>query len=113
MDVIVLDGDSDEDDQQVTIEESSSNAGPPSRPRPSKRRKTETSTTHVSDTAESVSHISDTILEPSVTEAPVAPAALQSGEADSPTLSPQQARILTVRNRQASCFFRHFWRVCR
>ena len=94
MDVIVLDGDSDEDDQQVKIPESSSNAGPPSRPRPSKRRKMEPSTTHVSDTAdlsEDVDHISDTVLEPSATEAPIVPAALPTGEAESPNLSPQQA----------------------
>ena len=94
MDVIVLDGDSDDDDQQVKIQESSSIAGSPSRPRPSKRRKTESSTTHVSDTAdlsEDVDHISDTVLEPSATEAPVAPAALHTGEAESPTLSTQQA----------------------
>ncbi len=94
MDVIVLDGDSDEDDRQVKFHESSSNAGPPSRPHPSKRRKAESSTTHVSDTAdlsEGVDHISDTVLEPSATEAPVVPAALNTGEAESPTLSPQQA----------------------
>ena len=94
MDVIVLDGDSDEDDQEVKGQDSSSKAGPPSRPRPSKRRKTESSTTHVSDTAdlsEEVDHISDTVLEPSATEAPVAPAALHTGEAESPSLSPQQA----------------------
>ena len=94
MDVIVLESDSDEDDQQAKIKESSSNAGPPSRPHPTKRRKTESSTTHISDTAdlsESVDHIGDTVLEPSATEAPVAPAALHTGEAESPTLSSQQA----------------------
>lgn len=94
MDVIVLDGNSDEDDQQFKIQESPSNPGPPSRPRASKRRKTDLSSTHVSDTvdpSEDVDHISDTVLEPSATEAPLAPAAVHTGEAESPTLSPQQA----------------------
>ncbi|DBA72022.1 TPA: hypothetical protein ACH3X2_14301 [Trebouxia sp. C0005] len=108
MDVIVLDGNSDEDDQQFKIQESPSNPGPPSRPRASKRRKTDLSSTHVSDTvdpSEDVDHISDTVLEPSATEAPLAPAAVHTGEAESPTLSPQQQQVEDLVKEGKNVFF--------
>lgn len=93
MEVIVLD-DSDESDQNKDSDGASYHSAS-ARHRPAKRRRQDSSTTHVSDTVNisaDVSHVSDTVLEPSATEAPIMPAATPSTEGESPTLSPQQVR---------------------
>lgn len=93
MEVIVLVGDSDEEHQQTRLAQSSSNFIEAERP--AKRRRQEPSSTYVSNTvdlSDGVSHVSDTVLEPCATEAPTIPAVVPASDADSPALSPQQAR---------------------
>ena len=94
MEVIVLD-DSDEGDipRKHRLDTSSFIGDGSSRPRLAKRRRPDASLTHVSDTAdltEDASHVSDTVLEPSATEAPITAAAAPSSDAESPALSSQQ-----------------------
>lgn len=118
MEVIVLDGDSDEGEHQHTTRHSSSVHASSVDSRPAKRRKQEASTTHVTETtdlSESVSHVSDTVWEPSATEAPVLPAAAHAGEAESPTLSPQQAcvsRFWNALHPVAAVFAAHRVQLC-
>lgn len=96
MDVIVLDGDSDEGDHiNHTIKEYVSvNEKAEGYARPAKRQRQEPSSqwdmANRVDRCEGLSHVSDTVQEPSVTEAPVQPASASADDADSPTLSPQQ-----------------------
>lgn len=99
MDVIVLDGDSDEGD--LTIKDDVS-AGKEAEGygRPAKRQRqhplSQWDTTNKVDLCEGLSHVSDTVQEPSVTEAPVQPASAAADGADSPTLSPQQVLCYQV-----------------
>ena len=88
MEVIVLDGDSDETDHQ----QSSANYGAFTRPPPAKRRRQE-SNTRVSDTVDlsEVSHVSETVVDATAVKAPEVSAIGSVSEAESPSLSPQQA----------------------
>lgn len=94
MHVIVLDGDSDEGDNLTKVTASASKDAE-GHNRPAKRQRQEPSsfrdTVNTVDLCE-LSHVSDTVQEPSVTEAPVHPAAASAAadDAESPTLSPQQ-----------------------
>lgn len=93
MDIIVLDGDSDEGDQVTKVTTSARNDAT-SYKRPAKRQRQEApsnrDTANAVDLCEGISHVSDTVQEPSVTEAPVQPASAAADDAESPTLSPQQ-----------------------
>ena len=93
MDVIVLDGDSDEGDH-TTKEDLSATKEAEGYGRPAKRQRQEASsqwdTANKVDLCEGLSHVSDTVQEPSVTEAPLQPASAAADDAESPTLSPQQ-----------------------
>ena len=92
--VIVLDGDSDEGDHLTKVTASAIKDAE-GHNRPAKRQRQEASsfrdTINTVDLCE-LSHVSDTVQEPSVTEAPVQPAAASAAadDAESPTLSPQQ-----------------------
>ena len=93
--------DDDSDDGGVSGKhklESASSAGDASaRPRPAKRRRQDVSVTHVSgtvDLSENATHVSDTILEPSTSEAPIAPASAPGSDAESPILSTEQVAVL-------------------
>ena len=96
MDVIVLDGDSDEGDHKdhTTKEDLSASKEAEGYGRPAKRQRQESlsqwDTANGADLCDGLSHVSDTVQEPSVTEAPVQPASASADDADSPTLSPQQ-----------------------
>ena len=93
MDVIVLDGDSDEGEHTIKKDVSAGREAE-GYGRPAKRQRREPSsqwdTTNEIDLCEGLSHVSDTVQEPSVTEAPVQPTSAAADGADSPTLSPQQ-----------------------
>ena len=98
MEVIVLGSDSDDGNDTGRTVKRSTSFDASVRPRPAKRRRQEASMSRVSDTvaavdlSDSVSHVSDTVQEPTATEAPACPASAAAGEAESPTLSPQQVR---------------------
>ena len=99
MDIIVLDGDSDEGDhttkEDVPVIKGAEECG-----RPAKRQRQEPpsqwDTANKVDLCEGLSHVSDTVnsVEPSVTEAPVQPASAAADDAESPTLSPQQVAAI-------------------
>ena len=95
----MLNGDSDEAECVSKGADPSSSFDAKSQSRPAKRQRHESSTSRVSDTlntvdlSEGISHVSDTVREPTATEAPVQPASAANDDAESPTLSPQQVRI--------------------
>ena len=96
MEVIVLDGDSDEGEHTSKDAIVSTSNDAEGYSRPAKRQRQEPSCDWVTDTVNTVdlcdvSHVSETVQEPSVTEAPVQPASA-ADDAESPTLSPQQVR---------------------
>ena len=98
MEVIVLDDSSDGAGYVKKSADPSTSFDADGRSRPAKRRRQETLATRISETtnkvdlSEGTSHVSDTVNEPSATEAPILPASAAADDAESPTLSPQQVR---------------------
>lgn len=93
MEIIVLDGDSDEGDHISKDERVSERHDTEGYSRPAKRQRQEPSSNWVHNadpSSVSVSHVSDTVQEPSMTEAPLQPGFAAADDAESPSLSPQQ-----------------------
>lgn len=95
MEVIVLDDDSDECDHISKVERVSARDDTEGCGRPAKRQRQEPSSKWAHKAVPSsisVSHVSDTVQEPSTTEAPLQPGSAAADDAESPSLSPQQVR---------------------
>ncbi|KAL3131052.1 hypothetical protein ABBQ38_15563 [Trebouxia sp. C0009 RCD-2024] len=108
MEVIVLDDDSDECDHISKVERVSARDDTEGCGRPAKRQRQEPSSKWAHKAVPSsisVSHVSDTVQEPSTTEAPLQPGSAAADDAESPSLSPQQQEVEDLVKEGKNVFF--------